>query len=89
VIAAGPSPQKALFFTLYIVPKMEFANAYFNNFVFLIISSMLKWKRCNFHVLFCSYISDIFIAFHYYRVPVHITFSSSFFIKSGVRLHYN
>lgn len=65
VIAAGPSPQKALFFTLYIAPKVEFAHMYLSNFVFLIISFMVKWKRYNFHVLFCSYtrISDMFIAF--------------------------
>lgn len=80
VIAAGPSP--------HIAPKMESAHMYLSDFVFLIISSIFKWKKYNFHVLFCSYISDMFIAFPLLLCPCAY-FSSSFFIKSGVRLHYN
>ena len=89
VIAAGLHPLKALFFTLYIAPKMEFSHAYLSNYVFLIISSVLKWKRYNFHVVFCSYISDMFIAFPLLLCPSAYYFFQQFFVKSGVRLHCN
>ena len=60
---------------------MEFARVYLSNFVFLIISSVLKWKRYNFHVLFCSYISDMFIAFPLLSCPCAYYFFQQFFHK--------
>jgi hypothetical protein len=63
VITAGLSPHNALFFTLYIAPKKEFAYVYTRSFVFFMISYMLKWRRFNFRVLFCCHVSDTFSAF--------------------------